>query len=854
MIEERFVGAGEIRERIRTFPWETTPLGPLAAWPKTLVGYVEMILAMPTPAIIFWGPDQTQVYNEGYAQIMGPRHPRYFGAPYRECWPDTYPTIYPFMQDVLRGGIAQFENTLFPLTRYGFLEEAYFTFTFSPLRDDSGAIAGIFQPVVEVTDAVLADRRTATLRMIAQRKESIDATTPDAMAAFENDAEDIPVSAIFLCDEATSALRLTAASEALRGCDPDALMAIAVEAFERGAPSHLQDFGARVGSAAALPSGERTRGAFAVPLLRSGSHATRGVVLFGLSPRLFFNDAYRSFLESAATLFADARERAVLEERERLARREAELQKEHLTALFMQAPVPICVLRGASHVVDLANPRMCAVWRRSPEAVVGKPLFEAIPELGGQGFGPLLDDVLRSAKAYLGKEMRALMRGPNDDGPHEAYFNFVYEPLRTVDGRAEGVLVVAVDVTEDVHARKKMAELRDAAERENRSKDEFLAMLSHELRNPLAAVVTSLHLVREALPESVVDRQLGVIERQVQNLRRIVDDLLEVSRITQGKIELRKEPLDVTDVVSAALETVHPALEARQHELVTSFPRECVRILGDRVRIEQVVVNLLANAAKYTDPGGRIEVTVMPRDDMAEIRVRDNGVGIADDLRPRLFQLFQQGQRDASRAQGGLGVGLTIVRRLVELHGGTIDVRSEGAGLGSEFRIRFPALPATDTSSLETESNETGARIGGAGTAGAGVAKAGAVPCEGASARRRVLIVDDNEDAAEMLAMVLDRLGHQTKTAFDGPSALALMKSWTPDVMFVDIGLPGMTGYEVAREVARGAEGADVRPKLVALTGYGQDTDKRKALEAGFDEHLVKPATIAAVSEAVGRA
>jgi CheY-like chemotaxis protein len=163
-------------------------------------------------------------------------------------------------------------------------------------------------------------------------------------------------------------------------------------------------------------------------------------------------------------------------------------------------------------------------------------------------------------------------------------------------------------------------------------------------------------------------------------------------------------------------------------------------------------------------------------------------------------------------------------------------------------------LPATDTSSLETESNETGARIGGAGTAGAGVAKAGAVPCEGASARRRVLIVDDNEDAAEMLAMVLDRLGHQTKTAFDGPSALALMKSWTPDVMFVDIGLPGMTGYEVAREVARGAEGADVRPKLVALTGYGQDTDKRKALEAGFDEHLVKPATIAAVSEAVGRA
>jgi signal transduction histidine kinase len=694
-----FGGPGKIRELLRGTDWSRTPLGPVEAWPKALVGYVEMILAMPTPAVMFWGPQQTQLYNDGYAAIMGPRHPKYFGSPYRDCWPDTYPTIQPFMDEVLRGGIAQFDKTLFTLTRYGFTEEAYFTFTFSALRDDDGRIAGIFQPVVEVTESVLQERRARMSSALSRRAETANACVDDALAAFAANAHDVPFAAIFLCSDADGRLELVGRSGALDGCGDDALARLVGEAYAANEPREVTDVTEAIGVAPIGPWGDPTRSAFVVPVRRASGVAC-GALALGVSPRLHFDAAYRRFLESTADLFGDALERALLVEREHAARRELELQKERLSQLFLQAPVSICLLRGPTFVIELANLRICGNWRRAREDVLGRPVFEALPELRRQGLETLLADVRRTGEPYIGKEMVLAIQGPGDEAPKERFFDFVYEPLRNSAGETESVLVVAVDVTDDVRARRKLAELRDAAERENRSKDEFLAMLGHELRNPLAPIVSALQIVRRQLPPSLADKQLSVMERQTTNLRRIVNDLLEVARVTQGKIELRREPVDAVAVVHRALESASEALVARQHHVTVDAPDGPLWVLADPVRLEQVVVNLLTNAAKYTDPGGRIAVGVRLQHDPGrppevELRVCDNGIGITEDLRPRLFQLFQQGQRASDRSQGGLGVGLTVVQRLVELHGGRVEARSAGRGQGSEFVVTLPAGPTS---------------------------------------------------------------------------------------------------------------------------------------------------------------
>ncbi len=809
--ENPFHGAGEIGALLRSTDWSSTPLGAIASWPKRLIGYVQMILELPSPAIIIWGPAFTQLYNEGYAAIMGPLHPTYFGARSADCWPDTYPTIEPMMLEVLAGGVKTFDATYFPVVRFGFTEEAYFTLTFSPLRDDTGAIAGIFQPIVEVTKSVLAARRAATLHALAQ--------VPDAAAAIAilaSAAKDVPFAAIYLWNDTARCLELAAASDGLQGHDNASLLGAARTAFETAAPLRID----ALGFAPAGPWGEPTRSAFVVPLQPSG----RGVMILGISPNLHFDEPYRHFFESAAAAVDGAGERAVLVAREASARQDANLQKERLASLLMQAPMPICVLRGSEHIVELANPSMCEVWQRPHAEVIERPLFEAVAHLAGEDFRGLLGDVLRTGHPCVGKELVAQFHEADDRAPRDVYFNFAYEPLRDLAGDTVAVFVVAFDVTDEVLARGKMAEVRDTAERENRRKDEFLAMLGHELRNPLAAIAMSVALLRLRLPgASPVTRSVDIIERQANTLQRLVNDLLEVARITEGKIELHKERIDLVDIVDRALESSCEQLEGRRHEVTVTRPLRPAYVLADPVRIEQVVVNLLVNAGKYTNEGGRIAVAVDHVGDRVELRVRDNGIGIAAELHPRLFDLFQQGGRDSARAEGGLGLGLTIVRRLVELHGGTVEASSDGPGRGSEFLVVLPKDEHADTVTTAANLDRQ--------------------PSTAAHARR-ILIVDDNRDAADALAGALVMMGHEPRIAGDGPGALAVSAEWGPDVVFLDIGLPGMDGYDVAREITRRG---GRRPTLVALTGYGQASDRAKSRDAGFDEHLVKPAQLAAI-------
>jgi len=368
---------------------------------------------------------------------------------------------------------------------------------------------------------------------------------------------------------------------------------------------------------------------------------------------------------------------------------------------------------------------------------------------------------------------------------------------------------------------------RTEAEHANRAKDEFLAMLGHELRNPLAAVRNAV--TTASLDEHRRDAALAIAHRQTEQLAWLVDDLLDVARITQGRIALRRETVTLQAIVARAVETTRDFIEARGHALVQDLGPAPVAVDGDPGRLEQVVVNLLSNSAKYTDPGGRITVTVGHEGAEGVVRVTDTGIGIAPEMLPRVFDLFAQSRRGLDRTQGGLGIGLTVVRRLVELHGGRIVATSAGLGSGAEFVVRLPALERLPQRAPAAPRRPSAERV-----------------------PARVLMVEDNPDAAESLQLLLETLGHRVRVAHHGLAALEAARVSRPDVMLVDIGLPGMDGYEVARRIRR--DPAFGTPVLVALTGYGREEDRRAALAAGFDHHLVKPIDTKRLQQLIGDA
>ena len=407
-------------------------------------------------------------------------------------------------------------------------------------------------------------------------------------------------------------------------------------------------------------------------------------------------------------------------------------------------------------------------------------------------------------------------------------------PLRGKDGSYRWFLSRAVPIRDeageiarwfgtntDVTEQRALEEaLRDA----DRRKDEFLATLAHELRNPLAPIRNSLHILRLTGRQDPGTERVGeMMERQVNHMVRLVDDLLEVSRITRGKIELRSELVEVETVVQNAVESSRPLIDAGGHRLNLALPPEALNLEGDPVRLTQVFANLLNNAAKYTDRGGQIWLTVRRDGDAVSISVRDTGTGIEPEMLPRVFEMFAQIDRNASRAQGGLGIGLTLVKRLVEMHGGSVEARSEGLGRGSEFVVRLPL--AAGRSLADRPSTD--------------------IDLAAAPATLRVLVVDDNRDAAESLAVLLKLLGVEVQVVTSGRDALEAVPAYKPAVVLLDIGMPGMDGYEVARRIRAQPEFRDIT--LIALTGWGQDEDRHRTHSVGFDYHLVKPADIGAL-------
>jgi signal transduction histidine kinase len=388
------------------------------------------------------------------------------------------------------------------------------------------------------------------------------------------------------------------------------------------------------------------------------------------------------------------------------------------------------------------------------------------------------------------------------------------------------VTALASAVHSALRARERQYQTRaHLQEREDadRRKDEFLATLAHELRNPLAPIRNSVSLLRLSGAAGPADQMWEMMDRQVNHMVRLVDDLMEMSRITRGKIDLRKEMVDLAEVLAAAVETSRPLIDAARHELTLTLPPEALLIEADAVRLAQVFANLLNNAVRYTDPGGRIGIAAKRDDGSAVVIVSDTGIGIAADALPRVFDMFVQANARDSRAQSGLGIGLTLVRSLVEMHGGSVAARSAGAGLGSEFQVRLP-LARHDARRAPAETRGAGRKIAG-------------LP--------RVMVVDDNRDAADSLAAVLKLLGAEVRVTNDGRAALDELGAFRTAVVFLDLGMPGMDGYETARHM-RARE--DTRSTLIiALTGWGQESDRRQTQAAGFNQHLVKPADITAL-------
>ncbi|MBI3864831.1 MAG: PAS domain S-box protein, partial [Planctomycetia bacterium] len=388
-------------------------------------------------------------------------------------------------------------------------------------------------------------------------------------------------------------------------------------------------------------------------------------------------------------------------------------------------------------------------------------------------------------------------------------------PMTDAYGKIVGASKIARDITDRKRAERALLEA-------DRQKNEFLATLAHELRNPLAPIRNSLNVLSLTLGDNPAAAQVQqMMDRQVKHMVRLVDDLLEISRITTGKIDLRREPVEIASVIRSAVETSSPMIDAAHHQLAIALSPEPLTVDGDLVRLAQVVTNLLNNAAKYTEPGGQIWLNVSRRAGQVLISIRDTGIGISSELLPHVMEMFTQADRNMRRPQDGLGIGLALVKRLVELHGGSVEAKSDGEGCGSEFTIRLPLsqkqLP------VQPQSPKTD-RI------------------QKLNSRQRILIVDDNRDSALSLGMLLRILGSDVETAQDGRSALRAFETFRPSVVLLDIGMPDMNGFEVARHMRDLSPSQDVT--LVALTGWGQEEDRRRTREAGFDHHLVKPVNL----------
>ncbi|MGO4893663.1 hybrid sensor histidine kinase/response regulator [Flavobacterium sp. W21_SRS_FM6] len=477
-------------------------------------------------------------------------------------------------------------------------------------------------------------------------------------------------------------------------------------------------------------------------------------------------------------------------------------------ALFDQAPSFMCILKGPEHRFEYANYNYLAILDQ--ENILGKTVLEVIPEVRNQGFINLLDKVYQTGDTHHG------VATPLKIGSGQAkYLDFIYQPILEPDGQITGVMVIGYDVSELVYTSQSLRE-------EHRRKDEFLAMLAHELRNPLAPIRNLSEMLTQSVQQDSKMQNIGnILSRQCTQLTRLLDDLLDISRISHNRITLQFEALNIAHVLRLAIETLEDKITHKEHTIQFIDSPAPLFVKGDMTRLMQCFTNVLSNAIKYTAKGGKIVIQLYDMGDTVDITIADNGCGISLEMQEKVFELFVQSEQTLDRSQGGLGIGLNIVQRLVQMHDGKVSVSSDGLDCGSTFSISLPkiALPLNVEQPTHSVKNPN----------------------------KRVLMVDDNKDAADTMAELLKLQGHEVITAYTARDALDYAESFTPEIILLDIGLPDMTGYEVAQAILN--KNMQTSLTLVALTGYGQPEDVQRAKEAGFDFHFTKPVAFGDLKE-----
>ena len=781
---EFFDGGGHMGERIRTYPWAHTPLGEPHSWPQGLRTAVRIMLTTQHPVFIFWGLEHVCLYNDAYCRSLGPeKHPSILGAPGREAWEEIWPIIRPQIEQVMRGeGATWHQNQLVPIIRHGELQEVYWTYSYGPIDEPAfpHGVGGVLVICTETTEQVRAEQRLA-----AERERFVQ-----------------------LFDQAPTFLAL------LRGPD---------HVIELANPGYLKLIGHRpvVGRkvADALPEAA-AQGYVALldevyrtgkPFSALGAKYAVQASPDGPPDERYLDFVYQPITDTDGSISGvlvqgvDVTSRAVADRALALDRARLDYATRLSGVGFWYCDLPFDELQWDERVKDHF-------------------FFPPTARITIDNFYARIHEEDRDATR------EAIDASIRNRAPYDIVYRTVHPTTRAVkwiralggtDYASDGTPTHFDGVTVDVSAQKldqqQLAMLNHQLLEQDRRKDEFIATLSHELRNPLAPIRTAAKLLTTPnLAPAQLQRAQGIIERQVTHMALLLDDLLDVARITQGKLQLKKASVALFDVVDAAVEAVRPTLNGKNHHLLMSLPSEPVLLDADPVRLSQILSNLLTNAAKYSDPGSHIELAGTVHGDTLTLSVKDNGIGIAPESMTGIFEMFSQIDVATGRADGGLGIGLALVKGLTELHGGSVEARSPGLGSGSEFIVRLPITPRLKAA--PTPATEPGA----------------ATPV-----RRRILIADDNRDAAESLSMLLELAGHEVRVAHLGRAALSLAQTFRPDTALLDIGMPDLSGYEVAQDLRREPWGPNIQ--LIAMTGWGQESDRQRALAAGFDLHLIKP-------------
>jgi signal transduction histidine kinase/ActR/RegA family two-component response regulator len=876
----------DMERTMRSVAWEDTAVGPVAGWPFSLKLAVRTVLDCQLPMYLVWGDEFLEFYNDAYVPVIGDKKEARIGGDARRTWAEIWPTIGPMFERVRQGEPVGYQDLPLSINRYGYFETCYFTFSYSPVYEDSGRVGGVLATFVETTHTVMAERRQAFQLELADilRRETGAASM---MAAIGRHVSSHAAGATAIYAEVDN----TAQSALVRQqwCDgkavADAVRVVPLEMLcfglaaplQRGETVHAADLGqdARIDGAAYVAQG--IGAGLAIPL-KDGERLLAVMALHVPHPRRWEADEIR-VMEDGARRTWEALRRIRAEEALRDETRILELMKhatEQLASTLDLEPLMQAITDAATQLTgaefgaffynntddngeayllytlsgaprekfaNLGQPRATNVFGPTfygsapirSDDITKDPRYGSMAPHHGMppGHLPVRSYLAASVVSRAGEVIGGLFFGHSTPGMFSARTE---ELIGTFAGQA----AIAIDNARLYDMAQKAAQERKSllaseraaraeAERHNKMKDEFLAMLAHELRNPLAPITSAAQLLR--LPEVNEGLRLkasNIISRQVRHMTELVDDLLDVSRVTRGLVKLESEVLDLNKVAMAAVEQARPHIEERRHVLSVHLPAEQVPVEGDRTRLIQVLVNLLNNSAKYTPAGGTITLAVTGMGTSAEVSVRDNGSGIDGQLLPHVFDLFTQADRAPDRSQGGLGIGLALVKSIVRMHDGSVAAYSAGAQQGTTMTVTLPLASrlAGETPRAHGIANETRPLL--------------------------VTIVDDNLDAGQSLAVLLRAHGHMVRVYEDASTTLRAPEVEGTEVFILDIGLPDMTGYELARRLRR--QPAHAGAVFLALTGYGQERDRELSRQAGFDHHLVKPVDIAKLAQILAQA